>query len=1664
MKKYFLSLIFLLSLLSAFAKIDTVKATYTKRELVGLLKQKNGDPCTVRGSRRNLIPIGLQSKVCLESAVAVIEFSIAKAFKAGKVSTATPSIELQVGYFYDDLNRGNLSSQNVTLSLEVNSAKPKLKTFWLNKNVHELYVTVIALNGVPVSADWDLLELNVSIITTSYDPMPDPVAFTNLSHDPTIKNGNLNVTWDVIPGAETYELEWTYIAGMDAKTNETKFEPSDVVVKAPKDITLNGLTFRNNSSRVVLKANRFEIPLVYEHGYVLYRLRAISKRTHGGGIVEYKSNWSNGNNNSAINLDNWKTNNNDNFILFAGLDNFKNWQSSISFAEEGKTKTVVSYHDGSMRNRQAVTRINSDNRTIVGETLYDYAGRPTIQLLPVPIPLSTLTYQNDFNTTTTNPAFLKKEDYIITSPSGTCTTSVPSFDDSKLNSASNYYSSLNNFKTLAPSELPSKDKIINRDLIPSAEKYPFTQTQYTLDNTGRIDAQSGVGKTHILGSKHETKYAYSTPKSAELTRLFGTQVGNQSHYKKNVVTDPNGQISVSYLDLDGKVIATALTGQSPDNLDSLGGDKKRTIHEDVLKGNKTNTINAGGNEKIYSETITVTGDATPYGFKYGADAVAHQEICTLDATKNKAFDGALKATITLTDKCKTTLFAISDTSHAGSTGKTNKINLSKSITLDKGDYTLSKTLKINDKVLDKYWNDYLADSNLNCLKKEKEFVMEAANKVEAKVDCNFGCDECDDLVHKTSKTSRDYDLLVKLCNSVCGRLDINPCSASLDAMKGDMSTGGQYGQIRTEQASFPEKNPSLNSDGTVNQPKQTIVLNQTGITPVVDPSPFPLSIFNEKNGLANQTGIALTSAPSWKTPVMVVLHVGSTTYSDHLNKILWGNTPQNITDVTYELTDYYNEDGKLSTVKVEKTVTNGVANYTPQIDQSGITYFTNNCNGKKVCAIPVKNLMDFKEFEKLWKPSWGAFLVAFHPEFKYGLDCIHHLDLYAFNVQLGRCQTLSDAIAKDLVKPSVVTASNTTTKYYDPVISNKDPIKKFETKPSDKWITDYMTAKMALYSSDNKPVPQNLNMVQMATSMARCPAGPDYQDACSPAVTCINDALSNDENWLIYRNLYVGERLKVLRKRVNEIAATNDFYNGCIGHADFMQNEEAYAFLRPFFVSETKCYDVKDCPWYNPWCGTTKQICNTNPAVRYHFRTQNQACFQDNAAPYFTKQQRFFPTFSANKENGSGIPQNCSSSVTFTYKDVDGNEVTEYMAEPCSAAVATAIKQGIQNSQRNKYSECGLCPIAVDLQNFIVGLLDTKSDITNNPNRKALFYTYVSPTTNLPTPMPVNCSASILRIGGSIANVFKSSVATPTILADIKWNPMLSADKKSLSGELYFETQKLTLSLTLPAPSSALRSSINFDSIISLCCLDIDRRVGLNNKFLVKANYIDVRDNKLIKVVYLNGSITATGINTGNDIFDIDNCTFEPSCALSEKASAMVNFLNVLTLPIGTTKPSYLTPAIPTLFPLQLSSKDNLLLYGSTLRTMLGIPFTKDKAASDDIENAMPTWSATVSGNVVTGQINYSPTNPKVETIIVDFTNSGYTFNASNFVSFTNLETLAGMKLGQNLSGYKLKANVKYKTVFNGITSYHYAPVMITASFKLSLCSEVSKPTSVVPE
>ncbi|WP_315815571.1 hypothetical protein [Paraflavitalea speifideaquila] len=121
--------------------------------------------------------------------------------------------------------------------------------------------------------------------------------------------------------------------------------------------------------------------------------------------------------------------------------------------------------------------------------------------------------------------------------------------------ASRYYSPANELR----------DSSFNQ-FIPDAKGFPYTETEYLPDNTGRISRQGGVGETFRLGSDHESRYYYGTPDQRELDALFGTEVGDYTHYFKNMARDANGQYSVTYVDMKGRTIATALAGTPPDSI------------------------------------------------------------------------------------------------------------------------------------------------------------------------------------------------------------------------------------------------------------------------------------------------------------------------------------------------------------------------------------------------------------------------------------------------------------------------------------------------------------------------------------------------------------------------------------------------------------------------------------------------------------------------------------------------------------------------------------------------------------------------------------------------------------------------------------------------------------------------------------------------------------------------------------------------------------------------------------------------------------------------------------------------------------------------------------------------------------------------------------------
>ncbi len=265
---------------------------------------------------------------------------------------------------------------------------------------------------------------------------------------------------------------------------------------------------------------------------------------------------------------------------------------------------MVQYSDGSLYGRQTVTKDNTRETTLATENFLDYQGRPVIQVLPAPTYQPVIKYNRMFNTAEDGSEYTKGMYDSLGSPAQFLSASARPLGS--VSGAGKYYSAQNPDKNNGPARF-----------IPDGQGYPFVEISYTQDNTGRISQQSQPGSTFKLGSQHETKYYYAGAAQDELDAMFGTEAGDEKHYFKNMVRDANGQYSVSYLDMKGRTIATALAGR-PDSaamrdlpgyasfgrLDTLSGQGRTQLKDWVMETKK-------------SQLVPVDGD---YSFRYKLQA------------------------------------------------------------------------------------------------------------------------------------------------------------------------------------------------------------------------------------------------------------------------------------------------------------------------------------------------------------------------------------------------------------------------------------------------------------------------------------------------------------------------------------------------------------------------------------------------------------------------------------------------------------------------------------------------------------------------------------------------------------------------------------------------------------------------------------------------------------------------------------------------------------------------------------------------------------------------------------------------------------------------------------------------------------------------------------
>ena len=380
--------------------------------------------------------------------------------------------------------------------------------------------------------------------------------FSNLQFDPV----NNRVHWSYVEGAEDYDFEWVWIDTRSQEAIDIQNASGNYSYEEPFNL--------KEPSRVRSWKTNHIIDESYSQGYIYFRLRTVSKflEANNLGVIDQikLGEWTYFTTPTSFDpaLGSFATGDVVKHLIDVNneFENEKNWLYGVAYAENGKSVSSLTYYDGSNRGRQSLIYNTSDDITLIGESKFDFEGRQTVNVIPAPVQGRELGYRTDFNLVANGDVFDAEHFDFASYSSPVSQPLTDSYLSSNLGAAQ-YFSDQNQFT----------DDLF-RAAIPKANGYVYSQTVYMNDGSGRIERIAGIGETFRAGGDHDVKTYYGTPSATELIRLFGSNVHkNPDGYRKDFVMDANGQLSTTYYDKRGNVIATALAGHSPDNLMELEG-------------------------------------------------------------------------------------------------------------------------------------------------------------------------------------------------------------------------------------------------------------------------------------------------------------------------------------------------------------------------------------------------------------------------------------------------------------------------------------------------------------------------------------------------------------------------------------------------------------------------------------------------------------------------------------------------------------------------------------------------------------------------------------------------------------------------------------------------------------------------------------------------------------------------------------------------------------------------------------------------------------------------------------------------------------------------------------------------------------------------------------
>ena len=781
-----------------------------------------------------------------------------------------------------------LTNQVLSIDYNIDGSSPTYKDIdvqrYLGYMEAEISVTAISFKnelGATVATSFlpEDVYFELSSEVERYYPLSPVPLITTVSPNTHIINdedplkNELLLTWEYPLGAESFDLEWLFVDISDDDLTLMNTIQTSTAIYDWKEAT-----------RINTTNNHYTVSLAYPSGMIVYRVRPVgidlvngnyNLTTTGDFTIPFTGTVANAYTAGYA-------------FPYEGLDKEKNWTYKVAYAEEGKRKEGIQYFDGSSRVRQSTTILNTDQNAIVAETMYDFEGRPAINTLPTPVPSKGIGFYEN-GTAPFNGEYYK-ENYdadVNHATTGGGPDPMPATTPGSVSLTSQYYSQNNTSSSLY------------RDYTANANEFPFSRTTYKRDGTDRITEQASVGDQLQQGTINTTKYYYGTPADMEIERLFGNEVGPSSFYQKNMVKDPNGQVNVSYLDKEGRTIATALAGNTPDNLLPL--DYKPTdvfITRDLLANNNVN-----GTTSSSSSVLTISTPATNVTINYTLSSMDYVEACLNNFTSGvNPFECTYTLDIKVLDENGVDLMTVTTPSPLTNPSPvviTNPLTQA-AVTfvlgpLEVGTYTINKTLKVHAPTTASYlaeFEEFVRDSMINTNQSCVPYNPPAP------VTCNNSCEGiCAEAFRETyydevseqnvtvyydeegnsedalgdPYTYTDYLDFVEACELECEEAFITPtnlCEQRHELMKSHMSPGGQYfDNIHQKYLLLPDGSLDLDVNG--------------------NPQPATSPTYDINGWLESADGVNSTTAPN----DIFDFKTGSTEYTWDEIRANWNQAP-----------------------------------------------------------------------------------------------------------------------------------------------------------------------------------------------------------------------------------------------------------------------------------------------------------------------------------------------------------------------------------------------------------------------------------------------------------------------------------------------------------------------------------------------------------------------------------------------------------------------------------------------------------------------------------------------------------------------------------------------------------------------------------------------------